>query len=492
MLVVLSDLHLNDGTTGATLSPGAFRLFARRLGQLAVAASWRADGVYRPIERIDLVLLGDTLDPLCSTRWAQRPEVRPWKDPPVAELAEQLRRITADILARNEETLGALRALAAPGGLCVPPMLRAARPAPEGDGEPVPVRIHYMVGEHDWFYHLPGPAYHALRQTLIDAMGLAARAHQPLPHAIAESEELLLAMRRHKVTARHGDVFDPLACDGDRDASSPSDAIQIELIDRFAPELAAALGEDLPDATALGLRGIDAVRPQVLVPGWLEGLLDRTCPVAAVRKQVRAVWDRLVEELLAGDGLKSSACGGTEFIDGLRRVLRLGRRAAAGRTRAAAAWLRELRRAASDSYAAHAPAEQDFRSRRAKHVVYAHTHAAEIVPLDASHADGCVLEQVYFNAGTWRRVWRPAELSPGETDFVACDAMTFLVFYQGDERKGRPYETWSGTLGHSPAERMLRRLDAGRLHPAVAAPGAVPHFPALAGRTARLPSRRSS
>ena len=70
MLVILSDLHLNDGTTGATLPPGAFSLFTERLQDLAFAASWRANGIYRPVERIDLVLLGDVLDVLHSARWS--------------------------------------------------------------------------------------------------------------------------------------------------------------------------------------------------------------------------------------------------------------------------------------------------------------------------------------------------------------------------------------------------------------------------------------
>ena len=42
MLVIISDLHLTDGTTGATLEPGAMDLFAERLADLAWRASWRA------------------------------------------------------------------------------------------------------------------------------------------------------------------------------------------------------------------------------------------------------------------------------------------------------------------------------------------------------------------------------------------------------------------------------------------------------------------
>lgn len=69
MLVIISDLHLNDGTTGATLSGGAFQVFVDRLREMAWRASWRADGRYRPLDRIDIVLLGDVLDIIRSQRW---------------------------------------------------------------------------------------------------------------------------------------------------------------------------------------------------------------------------------------------------------------------------------------------------------------------------------------------------------------------------------------------------------------------------------------
>ena len=39
--------------------------------------------------------------------------------------------------------------------------------------EPVSVRLHYMVGNHDWYYHLPGPAFEAIRQEIVEAFGLS-------------------------------------------------------------------------------------------------------------------------------------------------------------------------------------------------------------------------------------------------------------------------------------------------------------------------------
>ena len=55
---------------------------------------------------------------------------------------------------------------------------------------------------------------------------------------------------------------------------------------------------------------------------------------------------------------------------------------------------------------------------------------------------------MYFNAGT-RRSYRPALNVTGGQEFIPAETMTYLAFFQGDERGGRPYETWTGSLGTS-------------------------------------------
>jgi hypothetical protein len=116
-----------------------------------------------------------------------------------------------------------------------------------------------------------------------------------------------------------------------------------------------------------------------------------------------------------------------------------------------------------------------------------------VIPLDASHADGYVLNQVYFNSGTWRRVHRPTQMAPDEHEFIASDEMTYLTFFQGDERGGRPYETWSGTLALPPSETSLYRIDSPQAHHAprqsISTSGLQPrgpHFTLRASETARL------
>jgi hypothetical protein len=147
-------------------------------------------------------------------------------------------------------------------------------------------------------------------------------------------------------------------------------------------------------------------------------------------------------------------------------------------------WLQTLRGQREESYYQHALSEQDFRNRRAKHIVYGHTHYPELVPLDASYAEAYVHNQVYLNSGTWRRLHRQTMFAPNEHEFIASDTMTYLAFFQGDERGGRPYETWSGTLGVNLPDSSTLRFDSAHATPSTtrhAAAKPIP-APALSGR----------
>jgi hypothetical protein len=128
MLVIISDLHLTDGTSGSTISPGAFALLGERLCDMANSASKRRDGSYRPVERIDLVLLGDVLDVIRSTQWLGG-QIRPWHDTKSPDLFNTVSRITGDILRHNEQAFGEFRKLAQQG-VSIPSATREGRPVP--------------------------------------------------------------------------------------------------------------------------------------------------------------------------------------------------------------------------------------------------------------------------------------------------------------------------------------------------------------------------
>ncbi len=475
MLVIISDLHLTDGTSGTTISAGAFQLLAERLSDLAFSASRRRDGSYRPIERIDLVLLGDILDVVRSTQWLNS-RARPWDDTKSPELFDIVSRITGETLGNNEQALSEFRKLAQQG-ISLPPATREGRPA-NGETHSVPVRIHYMVGNHDWFYHLPGEQYNGLRRQIATHLGLATYADAPFPHEIWESNELVQVMRRHKVFARHGDVYDPFNYEGDRDASSLGDVIVLELLSRFGVQVAQQLGDELPSSALAGLREIDNIRPLLMIPVWIEGLLERSCPQPSIRKEVKRIWDELADEFLEHPFVqqRDTWCP-VDIVDGLQKALKFSRRLSVGWASWIAQWMAELRGANKNSYYQHALAEQDFRNRRAKHIVYGHTHHAEVVPLDASYADGYVLHQAYFNAGTWRRVHQQTEFAPREHEFIATDTMTYLAFFKDDERSGRPYETWTGTLGVNPYKGDTYRVDVGKKSNASGQPISTPKVP---------------
>src|SRR5579859_3002052 len=117
MVVIISDLHLTDGTTGETVGYGAFNIFRDALRNIVYGASWRRDSKYKPIEDVHLVLLGDVLDIIRSTRWLEEngvpSTVRPWDDCNSQPFIDKVKSITQEVLRLkdNEKSLATLRNL---------------------------------------------------------------------------------------------------------------------------------------------------------------------------------------------------------------------------------------------------------------------------------------------------------------------------------------------------------------------------------------------
>ena len=123
MLVIISDIHLTDGSSGQTIEAGAFRTFVEDLQTSVRDACWRADGRFVPLERCDLLMLGDVLDVIRSDRWLASPEgLRPWSGN--EQIGPIVRAITSGILKHNERALAHLREL---GGF---EPIRLSRPMP--------------------------------------------------------------------------------------------------------------------------------------------------------------------------------------------------------------------------------------------------------------------------------------------------------------------------------------------------------------------------
>lgn len=479
MLVLISDLHLTDGSCGSSLSGRACELLLERIEELAVRASWRASGVYQPLERIDVVLLGDTLDLLQSTQWLQT-RVRPWSNLHSAEGAAFLRALVTDILRHNEAALAVLRGNATEGGIPLVPADRYGRPAAGAAPQIVPLKIHYVVGEHDWPLHLVGPAFDVLRQSVAMSLGLASGGDGPFASEPADDQRLAEILGRHRAVARHGDQFDQLSFSGSRDQPSLADVLLIELVLPFVEQVRREFSADLPPAVHQGLSELGQVRPLPLMSVWLDALLDRACPSAALRSKIQRHWDRAADRMLALDVVRSgNLCERHGVAAGLAGLLKFNRRPTGNWATAVREWC-QANEVCGGSLAMQALAEHDFRNRRAKYVVYGHTHQADMAALENSAAGGFALPQLYFNTGTWQRVHRPTQLAPGPQEFIASESFNLVTVYQGDERGGRGYETWSANLGLSPVQ-TLRRVDTPAAAAAQSQPPATglhhgPHF----------------
>jgi hypothetical protein len=452
MLVIISDLHLTDGTSGETIRSGAFKAFRERFRDLAYDASWRSEEEYRPLECIDLVLLGDILDVIRSTRWCDAPgDVRPWGKQDDPRFVPMVTQITKDIIANNTDSLDVLKSLHDPKLMNVPPatpegkVTLVSRDLNARERVPVPVRIHYLVGNHDWFYHLRGEAFDAIRKLIVEAIGLETPASTPFPHDPTESPLLQEVYREHSVFARHGDIFDPSNFENSRDASSLGDAIVIELLDRFGVEVRERLRGQLPGPCESGLKEIDNVRPLSIIPIWVDGLISNTCS-PELAHEIKQIWNEMVHQFLAVDFVSSRPFASSA-------LLKLGFEISADVPLSGlsdvAAWFSAKLGGSTASFYPYALHEAAFTQGWAKFIVYGHTHHYEVVSLQSVQGRGKSLDQIYINSGTQRPVHELARFHPSQKHFVGYHVMTYLAFFKENERKGRAFESWSGALDSS-------------------------------------------
>jgi len=404
------------------------------------------------LEGIDLVLLGDVLDVIRSTRWLNaHPDVRPWGRQDDPRFTDMVTQITEDIIANNKDSLGILRGLHDPKVMNVPPatpegkVKLVSRDLNARERVAVPVRIHYLVGNHDWFYHLAGAAFDAIRKLIVETIGLENSASAPFPHDPDESKLLQKIYREHSVFARHGDIFDPSNFEHNRDASSMGDAIVIELLDRFGVEVRQRLRGRLPDECESGLKEIDNVRPLSIIPIWVDGLISKTCsPELAL--EIKQIWNQMVHQFLAVDFVRSQPFASSAL---LKLGFEISGEVPLAGLSDVAAWFSAKLGGHAASFYPYALHEAAFTQGWAKFIVYGHTHHYELIPLQSVQRGNRSVDQIYLNSGTWRPVHELAQFHPGQKHFVSYHVMTYLAFFKENERKGRAFESWSGALDSS-------------------------------------------
>ena len=450
MLVIASDIHLSDETVGVVVSDKTFSLFASRLRELAYQASWRAGGRYYPVREIDILLLGDVLDPLQSTRWleeapGQADYVRPWHDPQSAQFIHKVREITRAILQKNQHAVDVLKKLSNAEGVRLPPADRRGNPDLYTQERVTPVvRIHYMVGNHDWFYHLPGAEYDAIRAEIIEALGLS-NPPGPFPHGPETAGDSLTdSLSRYRLVARHGDLFDPMSYNPDlgRNASSLSDIYCSEVIYRFPYEVSRQLGSELPPKLLRGIQRLTNVRPLLATPLWIVDQVHRHGTDQASIRQIKQIWDMVIDDFLALEVLQTNQFTNPRTRNTLKLVFGISKKMSLP---AIAGMSRLLRNHVGEehiSIARFARQEANIRSGQADVAIYGHTHSHEIVPLDKRARKDPESGQVYINTGAWATFFDYSQQHKTDQKTVPMHLLTCVALYREGERQGRRHETW--------------------------------------------------
>lgn len=472
MLVIISDLHLGDGTTAESIPASAFHLFAKRLRQDARFASMQ-DGKYRPIEELDVILLGDILDPIHSTSWfyptgdqaftqmtkpGDSDYIRPWSDPKNPKYAKKLLEVTNAILKENKEGMEIMRQLARGEFI--------EFDSSDGSGSrdfnsqtkiPLKVRFHYMVGNHDWYYHLKGEAFDEIRRVIIARMGLSnppspfpsdlRKLDPKFPWEVDESPDIERLFTSYKVFGRHGDLYDSFNFDRERgrDIATLGDAFAMEMVTKYPEELKQIPGLDLDVLNKL--RQLTNIRPALATTLWISGQI-RSLVLSNKLKdidqdQLKKVWNDLADEFLELDFVRErDKAFQLDAVDKLEAVVKISKLLSFETIDSITLRLQRKNKSGVDlSFAKHAMQEPSFLDNTARYIVYGHTHHHETIPLDYDDIGG---NQIYFNSGTWHTYFDLARKNPTEKKFIPYKALTYITFYKDYEHDERNFETWSG------------------------------------------------
>lgn len=421
MLVFLSDVHLTDGSSGETIKPSAFKLFADQQMKLA-------DSV-KPLNEIKIVLLGDIFDVIRSTQWLDSGvAVRPW-DPVSGQQEDIVKKILQSILTINQQLLKSFDTI-----------------REYAEERKVPFEIVYIIGNHDWLIN----RYQSCRQMVSTALGIAGTGTAPFSTELFDS--------KYRVLARHGDIYDKFNYMGNRDASSIGDAIVIELLNRYPREVGLRLDGLVTKGTVTAaeqqsivgrLKEIDNLRPLLDAPSWVLMVSSRTTNPDA-RQVIEEAWQDCVDDFFRVPFIKKQdKFLWPDTIDLLQIALQLSSHT----TKKFLEKITELKERffsgkIEGDYHNAAFDEPKVRSGDASYVVYGHTHDHVIVPMDqVPLAGGTSMDKVYFNTGTWRKTWNKVWFDNANREFIGWHVLTYVVFFSKDENGSYNFEVWNGALG---------------------------------------------
>jgi UDP-2,3-diacylglucosamine pyrophosphatase LpxH len=447
MLVVISDLHLADGTAGDhNLKPQVYQDLVER-----IAMAHARVREHNPQSRVEIIFAGNIFDMRRTHFWHEQAEHTPWRHFQVVEGGAHARPpASTEYLERAVQLFNQI--MVHPNVSPIKGILGDRLADRFGGTEPLRL---YLPGDADRLVNMhPG-----LRARVIDFLGLDLGrsgpwdSNQPFPN--------LWVDHGHGVLVRHGHEWDVYSFEGD--PNQPADYFNIPMSDLINTELFSRLTYHAslmqpaeggnPEAIQTfrrKLEQIDNVRPVSSVVKWLarhfegeERKMLQACIEDAVTNfegQPYVKWwlsasghDKWYNPLDEADRLEF-------LIDGLKNLW-------VGKVDAALAiydkfsaydpFARYVERAAKEPMVTQ-------EGSRLQYVVYGHTHVAQHVPIGMVGEQGNQRLLQYVNCGSLRPTHT---VTRDGKAFHVTESLDYAIIYRPDEcpgASGPTFELHSG------------------------------------------------
>jgi UDP-2,3-diacylglucosamine pyrophosphatase LpxH len=461
MLVVISDLHFREESSDHVGGNNQYPPIVcwRNLPVLPYRrfiAVLAAEAVRNGTQRLDLALAGDIFDIHRTALWfGGQEQIRPYVKASAvsAPLEGRVLEILEAIASEDNvsETLAAFRLLA------------NGRYWDNGERDfPVPVRLHYVPGNHDRLAN----ATPAIRRRLRALLGMP-ESGAPFPW--------VLALARERAVVRHGHQYDLYNFGADlrqtaeiplylpeehHEAATFGDFVTVDIASRL-PFLfrqyhgdEALLSTPLLRTVYLRLLEFDDLRPQSAMLRFLLHMPEEGLTPQVVWRVIEPVLRQLLEAIHDDPYLHEwlRRLSSRAMIDAFDVVRLLLRRRLWRHTRSIPLWLVERFSQAALRRNAQAPAIEHLAVRERAilsgdylFLVAGHTHAPRVSLLTADPLG----ERYYVDTGTWRN---QIPAAPDFTSFGRLKSLTYAILYGPEEDLGRPpkagkiasLDYWSG------------------------------------------------
>ncbi len=385
MLIVISDLHLSDGTAANNLSPRAFRHFQNFIKR----------GVRENTKEIIIVFAGDTFDLLRSEYWMTvQDDEKPWAwgDFDKKKIKAHLKNIFKSIIETNLESLYTIKQY-------------------DEFFYPIPIYKILILGNHDRMLadidEFPDMLSHTIGSVYIEKEGY-------------KNQE-------YNLTIRHGHEYDEYNFE-------PHD---IPIGDVNTTELFVRLPFEIKQEfpfLADELKSMEDIRPQWRIFDYLTSAYQEKKIKSFIEKAV----DKTVEYFLHIPYVKywikkHDTIHPLDIADRFKYMLYLSKFISVE-------WAERFLKVFS-YFEINEPRYEDMAgSLDSLYIVFGHTHREKISFLSKIND----LHRYYINTGTWRE----SIIASKEGSFSRYKSMTYATFYKKEERGTDfpSFELWNGAL----------------------------------------------